>query len=431
MYNMRIDVIRKELERRFREVEKLDENDHTEIEETVSKFLYFLLSDLQIRDFIIGLSHFDEDYIRSETYQNIIGEIKGVLKNITSELIKYKFTGKKFKNTFNEIHKGLGNPFNLPKPNVRGKYITIDRYLNALKKIDNYIIDYANELDGIISTINKFIDHADDINMNYNNNNNKLLKLLMLLQSNKVRIDSYLDYKAEYESASSLYQLLPYLKTSHYWYLLNLGKSTLGESIKVRTISRKSEFSVQLFLIDECRQVYHAVDEYLLTGKSKSALIERLKTYCMWIRRDDFPKANAEGKEDKVSKIVSEFIFNQGYFPIVRFRAGKSEPDILYEPSGVVHWDNSVLIELKQYIGKTYSKKQFQLDVGQARDYLSIVKGVKPDIGDTVYLLVFYAGTKRFILDESFSDDKVQVEFIYVGEGSPSKLKGEIIYGSK
>jgi len=184
--------------------------------------------------------------------------------------------------------------------------------------------------------------------------------------------------------------------------------------------------STDIETIDRCRNVYHAVDKFLSSSKSKSFLIDRLLTYCRWIKKKDFPNPKDKDRESKVSKIVEEFLFNHGYFPLVDPKVGTSVPDILSVPGINVRWDNSVLIELKQSIGTSYTYSELAENITQAKQYLSLVRSAKPDIVDTVYLLVFYDGETPLEVEKSLRDDcereSVRIELVYVGDKTPSKM---------
>jgi len=238
---------------------------------------------------------------------------------------------------------------------------------------------------------------------------------------------AFLRRKAEYDGADSLINLLPVYLLSETTYLSTLKDNDFGDVVR-QTIERHriSPPDVENFdTIQDCKNLYHAIDKFLMSSESKSFLIYRLLTYCRWIKKEDFPKPDTDNKERRISKILEEFLFNHGYFPLVNFKMGKSIPDILSAPSIDLRWDNSVLIELKQIIGKTsYTPSDLITDIGQAQDYLSDVKGVNPGIVDTVYLLIFYDGKTRQTIPESVNvPDNVRIEFVYVGGESPSELR--------
>ena len=237
---------------------------------------------------------------------------------------------------------------------------------------------------------------------------------------------AYVRVKADYDGAISLNDILLYYLISPYKILSGVRSEEFGDGVtKAIPAAEIVGVSTDPGTIDHCRNVYHAVDKFLSTSRSKGFLIDRLITYCTWIKRKDFPKPEEENKERKISTIVEEFVFNQGYFPIVRFEVGKGEPDILAAPGVDLRWDNSILIELKQIIGgRSYSPTKLKDDIGQAQDYLKIVRGIKQDIVDVVHLLIFYDGKTRRTVHKSLDvPDNVRVEFVYVGEESPSKLK--------
>lgn len=437
MFNMRIDIIRKELERRFKEIEKIIQATDSRIHfdqlcKITEPFIHFLISDPQIRPFVTGLTKYREKFLSSVNFKEIEKCVIEVVKDITSKIDEIGFFTAEFQSKLQQ--KQYLNVFGSIKSDKNNRYLTASEFYEALKDLGKYsskALSASIYLDEIFTFIHQVInagkDHVSNYPLGYFNS------CYQHLSECKDRYAAFYDYQAEYEGADAAARLLALYMSSPFRHITNLGTKELGDLYEERDFSIRigDQNCCRDDYKNDCETLYHAVDKHLMTGKSKNTLIERLKTYCMWIRREDFPEPDSKNKEDKISKIVTEFIFNHGYFPLVHFEMGRSIPDILYEPSNIVHWDNSVLIELKQYIGKSCSESQFKTDVGQARDYLSIVKGVKPDVADVVYLLVFYDGDKRFVLDKSFSEDNVQVEFIYVGEKTPSILKKEKILGAK
>ncbi len=435
MYNMRIDVVRKELERRFRDVEKLFSSSQTripfsEVCKITEPYIHFLLSDPFITQFVTGLTKYRESFLSSDSFKEIEKCIVQVVKDIASKIDEIGFFTSEFQ--ANLPQKLYLNVFDLMKPDDDSRYLTAQEFYKALKDLGRYS-SKALSASIYIDEIFCFIDHV--INAGKNHVSGYPLEYFNSLYQRfcecNERYVAFYNYQAEYEGANAATRLIVLYMTSPYRHISNLKREELGDlyaELIIHSDEGDQNRSNNDYMCD-CKTLYHAVDKYLLTGKSKSALIARLKTYCTWFRLEEFWKEGI--KESDISKIIEEYIFSLGYYPIVNPRAGRSIYDILAEPGENLSWDNSVLIELKQYIGKSYSSKQFEIDIGQARDYLSIVKGVKPDLDDFVYLLVFYSGDNRYYLDNSFSDDKVQVEFIYVGKKTPSTLKGEKKFGGK
>jgi len=431
MFNMRIDIIRKELDRRFKEVEELQPQQATDeqIEEACNRFLHFLLTEPFIKPYILDLSNFKEHFIKSNPFKQIRGKIIEAVKTIIAEIDKASIIDQDFNDKFKERHDVLFivniHAFNFTRhPSIPNP----EQYIEELRSIDSYPDQNAVEGLGII--LEKF-----DIVFRIATELSK--------QYDKVKIDNNIQYlvdcnekykahvrtKASYDGASSLNKLLlPYL-VSDYKILSGVEPSDFGKEViigggpyqeKIFGTSAGPEF------IDHCRNVYHAVDKFLSTSKSKSFLIDRLLTYCRWIKKEDFPKPKDKDRELRISKIVEEFLFNHGYFPLINFKMGKSIPDILSAPGTNVRWDNSILIELKQSIGTPYTYSELTKNIVQAKQYLSLVKGAKSDIVDIVYLLVFYDGNTPLEVEKSLRDEcekkNIRIELIYVGDKTPSTL---------
>lgn len=424
MMNLRIDIIRKELERRFAEIENFpDKTMLHPLIESVNPFLHSLITEPALRAFIIDLSQSTKKFLATEQYNQIKEDFIISLQAIISIINVPEVIDDSFRNDLNG-----GQIVSFPKlnqDNTPNDNSPLDQFLgqlvNSKDNFDSFVADdNLGRIFGTVDSIYRLAKERDKpINdIRYRKEYNNIEDLIRELDANT-------KLHAQYEGANSLNVLLPLYLKSNYKYLSGLCEKDFGdymsEAVYRTTIAEINGITI----VEDCRNVYHAVDKFLSSSKSKSFLIDRLLTYCTWIKRKDFPKVNEKNKEMKISTIIEEFIFDHGYFPMVRFKAGKSEPDILTAPGIDLRWDNSVLIELKQIIGNdSYSATTFKEDIEQAQDYLRLVRGVKQDIVDMVHLLIFYDGETRRTIHKSVSiPDNVRIEFIYVGELSPSKLK--------
>jgi len=429
MFNMRIDIIRKELERRFKEVEELEGSDYNKLEEGMNKFLYYLHTDPLIRDFIIGLSRFDEDYLKSEDFNEIKTIAINSIQEIITEIDNVGFVNEEFAQLYKDRFGDLKNHFKISDSDDDNELISLIKYIDELRNIESSDINIVIPLSSIKTVL--FDIFQFDIAKKSSCDFKKIRKLVNDIDLCIMRSEAYLKYKAEYEGASSLYILLDYYKVSPYTFLTNVNRGDFGKK-KIWRISQ-DQFSEGLshYLINNCKVLYHAVDKYLMTGKSKNVLIERLKTYCTWFKLEKFWKAGI--REEDISKIIEEYIFSLGYYPIVNPRAGRSIYDILAESGENLRWDNSVLIELKQYIGdkNNCTESSIKKNIAQAQSYLSKAKVQSQDLADMVYLLVFYDGNTLLDIDDSLRVPNVEVEFIYVGKSTPSELKQPIALGRK
>jgi len=425
MFNMRIDIVRKEMERRFREIEEAQDNSGV-TEKQAPEFIYFLLTNEITKPFIIDLARYFDKFKMTERYNQIKSVITSSIINLyhLMENAKIVVDGK-FDQKFQDHFKSFRNLFNyIDLPKIQERPLSSERFLDGLREIEKHfdrLICDASNLSGIFGNLNSIFQNAKDWNYTYDISKYKAEydKLDKCIGEMK----AYLRTKYQYEGAEATIYLLSIFFKSQYTYLVDLKPEEFGE----RVANESEESTLWRERNDPntrkyTKQLYHAVDNYLSTSKSKNALIERLITYCTWIKRDSIKELKGKQKEQKISQIVEEFIFNYGYFPLVNFKMGKSIPDIL--SVGGIGWQDSVLIELKQCIGKKYPDAQLPKDIGQAQAYLTQVKGVNPDVADVVYLLVFYDGDEGLIYNESDNSPKdVIVEFIYVGDKSPSKLK--------
>jgi hypothetical protein len=422
MENMRIDIIRKELDRRYAEIDEFSGGSDVidEFSKVFCPFFHFLVLDPDIRTFIVELTRFDEDYYRSKTYDtirvNAEKSIEGIVTGISGYIDKFKSYSTPYWNKF----------LNIDNSDIVNDNISAEVFYNALKE-KKYQLRTLADWDIVEQFLETIFYNA--LKGETNLNNSQLTSHLNEYAKCRGIVKAYLYHQSSYVGAKAAVELAALYICSPLNRLSQFDKEKLGSEVYNKAKSREIFQGTQSNYIDErkyCGDLYHAVDQFLISGKSKHHLINRLITYCTWIKRDDFAKIRIN-KESGISKILEEFIFNNGYFPIVNFKTGNSIPDILIDPTGAnVRWDNSILIELKQSIGKQkYTPKRFETDIGQAQDYLIRVKGLKPELADSVYLLIFYDGNIR-LPDKSLLSvtipDSVKVKFIYVGDKSPSKL---------
>ena len=135
--------------------------------------------------------------------------------------------------------------------------------------------------------------------------------------------------------------------------------------------------------------------------------------------------------------MFSEFLFREGYFPIVRFSVGDSEPDTLLLPLGIslsdirplqlaLSEETPFIVEAKQHIGRTVTARHIKKYIGQTVSYFQQLRGVCPRLGNDVYLVVFYDGDTRYVFSSQpyeQSGAQIHVVLIYVGNKKPSELK--------
>ena len=416
--DMRIDIVRRDIESIYNKIRKLHTGNKNEIEGLYAKFLHVLINDPITKTFIIGLSNFKDDVLNSTEFDENAKIIRSSINSAVTEIEK------------SHLAQGglvFTNNFYLKDDNGQIKLnLTFVEFVGCLKNIDEYIKSSSVliDLDGIIVEVSRIFCDAQKRGVKFD--------IIMInnamedLRECKGRLHAYLSLRAEMIGATALLRLLPCYLVSEYKYLsglnqeeFNLLSNNANQDVNRYLLMRSGNTYATL---EDVESLFFAVDKFLSTSISKHALIARLITYCRWIKRDEFKEIK---KEAEISKIAEEFIFNHGYFPITKFNMGKSQPDIM----AMSRWDNSVLIELKQTIGKSYTDKKLATDIGQAKDYLSDVRGINPDITDAVYLLVFYDGDTRLSIDKPDKIPGVHVEFVYIGEKSPSQLKKSKVLG--
>jgi len=162
----------------------------------------------------------------------------------------------------------------------------------------------------------------------------------------------------------------------------------------------------------------------LLGLQNRAVIIQKLKAYMEWFYRLKDTKRRMS--ENQLANEVAKFIFPQGYFPFIRFKAGRKEPDIYIISEG-----EELLIELKKY-DKILTKNDLKHDINQALDYHTIVQSLGRRIDNQVYLVIFHYGDYFPVIRGNNpllkNDLFVHIYFIYLGKKNPSDKRKEEVY---
>ena len=171
MFNMRIDIIRKELERRFKEVEELQQQGATDdqIKEACNRFLHFLLTEPFIKPFILELSNFNEKFVQSNQFEPIKVDIINAVKEIISEIDRSGFIDDELKT---KLQRQYGEEIDHPFIFDRSCSYP-DNYLQELNKIEQYPDFLIYKLDTIYDRLVDIIEMADSLKKTYNRDNTR------------------------------------------------------------------------------------------------------------------------------------------------------------------------------------------------------------------------------------------------------------------
>lgn len=112
----------------------------------------------------------------------------------------------------------------------------------------------------------------------------------------------------------------------------------LQSSIRYNGFRKEDYLHVQ----HAARRVNRVLIRKLLERQNRALILWKLKAYMEWFLR--ITDTGMQLSENKLANEVAKFIFPQGYFPFVRFKTGRKEPDM-----HIVSERDEMLIELKKY----------------------------------------------------------------------------------
>lgn len=187
---------------------------------------------------------------------------------------------------------------------------------------------------------------------------------------------------------------------------------------------------------EDTRLVTHILTQAAARRGGRHQVIERFARLCSWYARDhilDLLKGNATSrKEASLHAYMNEFLFREGYLPLAEVSLGAGRRvDTFAQLSRQLEGDHPpnrddlLLIEVKQSLGKNLTDSVFSDFIGQAADYALTLAPLVPDLGRTVYLVIFHDGAFNFGVAESVEHGTAEVRPVLVdlGETAVSKRK--------
>jgi len=273
MFNMRIDIIRKELEWRYQDLANAQGKTREEVRNIANTFLHFLLTEPTIKPFLLELSRYKDNFYQSKEFNHICDVILASIKKIIIEIDKSDFVDDDFKERLHSEYQGLDNPFNIPNPAVQGRFLSIDQFLEGLRNFNNFPDNNIDStLNEIIRTLRVIFKFVNDLNKDYNHEiiKNNLNQIIYCHESLK----AFLNEKPSYEGAVPFLNILINYMFSPYWRFsgLSVRDFTHGSLDKVAVEHIFPDHFDSNSIIEDCKILYFAVDKFLMTGKSKSAL---------------------------------------------------------------------------------------------------------------------------------------------------------------
>jgi hypothetical protein len=182
--------------------------------------------------------------------------------------------------------------------------------------------------------------------------------------------------------------------------------------------------------------VYNILCEKLTASLAKRTVMNKLVSYAENYKREyllngleKLRDTKPYDKEHFVHEFVNEFIFLNGYFPLIKPRTGNKEIDTLAQPPKNATAENSFILEVKQYYNTTISPRAFSEDIDQLRQYLESFQRTSL-VSNDAYLLVLYGGEKgtketKYTLSSSEKTipnvGTIHIDLIYIGNATPSQ----------
>jgi hypothetical protein len=179
------------------------------------------------------------------------------------------------------------------------------------------------------------------------------------------------------------------------------------------------------------QRLFGILSRRLKATRSRNRTVFHLKAYMEWVFNRKGRTSRNLPHENNLSEEMGRFLFAHGFFPFIRFRIGKKEPDLY-----AISPHEEILIEAKKYSGETKpSVSSLQTDINQAIDYYGVVKHAMQSIGietidNEVFLVVFYNGNHRLRIEPDGlyqSNVFISIVPVYLGGKTPSQTRPELL----
>jgi len=422
MPNIRIDIIKDELNHRSDEILsfKVEEEEwyfyekqEEEFLNRICEYIYFVRTTPELNFHFNELLTYTRHILESEKVKkerrNTKKHITNLGKSIKSHPIYIERKDRDFLNeksipyisessremiSTNELIEKLANSIEIDyDPRV-----TINYVLGVLFGYDDPITGHLYQIDKkLYNDVNKYLKKLKEINK-------KLYVLLEFLP----RYDGY----KEASELNNIYRIK--------YPLIDIESYDIGIiQDKYKNLKKEDYLRIKR----ATRRINRILLRKILTEQHRADIIRRLKVYMEWFYRI---KDTRKMSENELANEVAKFIFPQAYFPFIRFKAGRKEPDIY-----IVSQGEELLIELKKY-DKKPSKKDLKNDINQALDYHSIIQSLDRHIDNQVYLVIFHYGDYFPVIRGHNpllkNDIFVHISFIYLGAKNPSDRRKEVVY---
>jgi hypothetical protein len=423
MNNQRINILRDELKQRCDEIVTFTfpKYDHWDLDkkikddflQLVAEYVYFILNTPELQSHFIMLIRWHKDRIESRDVKEHLHQVVSIIKQLGSKLILYKtqlgsidFAGRTWKNPFDQF--GIVSPVELLS--LLEQDHSYEDPIETIETLRSVLAGDEVPQNGILFYMKQFEPEIYKIVKSY-------FAELETLQ-NKLR--AALIFELNFVGYKEAHEILQAFKFKY----PDIPIQSMDE--RVSTLFKYDALREEdvTYIKNASQKIFKILSRALSANQLKTYTIFRLKSYMEWFYR---PKRTEKTKwsENELTEEMAKFLFAQGFFPIIRFKMGKSEPDML-----VFSEHEEILIEAKKYLkGERFSSKNISHHISQAIQYFHKLRSIKQGFDNHVYLVIFYNGDFFPICDESVTRNGVVVNvvFIYLGNKTPHEKRKDLI----
>lgn len=441
MNNQRINILRDELEQRRDEILQFNMDKTKDIMDTIPQnisngffqkvaelVLFFHLSP-EYKDAFRKLVLWSKTQLASTEVRTILDEIRKIMEELANEVLKLDILDSEQLGLKESIYR---NPFDM-----HSKSLTAREFISKLTEP----FEYGDEP---IDAIQRVVESLRIILRKFHSLDNEVKKKLWIfhgkLDAALGNIESQLEFRSKYEGCEDA-KFLYSIYVSQYPDR-EIKNSFIDSTVLYLEGIKHQGVPFQRYtftnFVKKCQKssarISKILSRALAANQLKNYTITRLKSYMEWfynsrrIRRKTW-------RENQLTEEMAKFLFAQGFFPFIRFKAGQAEPDMV-----ALSTHEEIIIEAKNYLivdkptknhlkRKKLTSKKINYHISQAIQYYDKVRSLKKEMDNQIYLVIFYNGDFYPVCTENIIKNGVfvNITFIYLGKKTPHEKRQPLV----
>ncbi len=423
MPNQRFDILRDELRQRCDEIVSftfpkndpwdLNPTKKDEFLQTVAEYVYFILITPELKSHFVKLIRWHQDRMESKDVKENLDLAAAIIKRLGTKLITYTsqlnsvdFAGRKWKNPFDRFCSV--SPVELLS--ILDQNHTYDDPIETIETLIRVLVGDAVPQNGILFYMKPFEPEIYQIVQPYFA---ELETLLNKLKAALVFELSFVGYKESHEILQAFKFKYP-----------DTQIQSIDERVSTFLMYDALREEDIAYIKNASQKIFKILSRALSANQLKTYFIFRLKSYMEWF----YNSKRSKGKtwhENQLTEEMAKFLFAQGFFPFIRFKTGRGEPDMV-----AISEHEEIIIEAKRYLKKEkFNAQNINHHISQAIQYYDKLRSRKQEMGNQVYLVIFYNGDFYPVCTESIIKNGVFVNivFVYLGNKTPHEKRKDLI----